>query len=881
MKQGGIGIGPNSKVSIEQTTNKQQVETYIEHFKGNIYYGKPAKDPSQLKKIYNEMIVSSTAHVSLRGLLPGVGTPESKPIELANVYIDLDIARHAGKKSETLIEPEKDEISTALQAFAENEKIVLLGDPGSGKSTFIRFVSHCLAQQQLDPSAGWLTKLKAWPASWVNIVPLIVVLRDFAGWLPKKTSEPTPRLLMNFIKSRLKDWNMAFVLPYLEQRLRDGEVLILLDGLDEVGDEKQRGYLLEAVRAFMTCYAKNKFIVTCRVLSYLPPKNKRVPDLRLNELALFSLIPFSDEKINQFIDAWYCEMGSPEKAQTLKEAISKPDSQLSEFASNPLLLTEMAWAQDNLGKLPDERVKLYDEIVNLLLYRWDEVRFGGPNTEDGLLQLLKKAGRDDFDLKLAIAELALNAHESGKIDQKGLADIQLGSLIIALEKLCDDDGRAWAAKVIDIIQKRAGLLIEREPGVFTFPHRTFQEYMAGIALTSKKDFIELVKEKALLGDNWRLAIILAAGFMDQIKHDLEKVLLLADELCPDENCDLDLGWRNAWLAGDIILEIGLRRCETRGLGKKVLGRVRNCLANLLTAGGLSPMERKRAGDTLARLGDPRFDPDWYCLPKDEGLGFVRIPEGEFRMGSDPKIDKDAAEDEFKQHKVFLKEFYMARYPVTVAQYSAFVKESGYRPEAGVRAIDLQNHPVRYVTWFDAIKYCEWLDGELKKRPDTPQGLRDLLAQGWKVTLPSEAEWEKAARGTDGRLYPWDLPFDSNRANTAETGIGDTSAVGSFPLGASPYQILDMSGNVWEWTRSLWGKEFNKPEFDYPYTKRLEEREDLKADENILRVLRGGSFSDNHRFARCAFRLRYGPYHRNYSSRGVRVVIVSPIFGSEL
>jgi len=191
----------------------------------------------------------------------------------------------------------------------------------------------------------------------------------------------------------------------------------------------------------------------------------------------------------------------------------------------------------------------------------------------------------------------------------------------------------------------------------------------------------------------------------------------------------------------------------------------------------------------------------------DGKEMVYIPPGEFLMG-DGKTP------------THVEGFYIDRYPVTNAEYARFCQETGHTPpppwwNTGTYPEGKADHPVVQVTWKDAAAYVQWA------------GKR----------LPTEAEWEKAARGTDGWAWPWGDQFDKNKCNTCEGDIGDTTPVGQYsPEGDSPYGVSDMAGNVYEWTANGSGL--------------------------VLMPLRGGSWNEFKDKARCAARRKHTPHRKN-------------------
>jgi formylglycine-generating enzyme required for sulfatase activity len=268
--------------------------------------------------------------------------------------------------------------------------------------------------------------------------------------------------------------------------------------------------------------------------------------------------------------------------------------------------------------------------------------------------------------------------------------------------------------------------------------------------------------------------------------------------------------------------------------------------------------------TRGQADAQRFRAEAWSLPGDATLGFVEIPEGSFVMGSDPTVDQSAYVNErwsetSRQGTVELRAFMIGRYEVTVAQFGAFVDATHYRsdPHALTGTADA---PVVNVSWTDALAYAHWLDTQLRNSATTPAAISERLRAGWRVTLPSEAQWEKAARGTDGRVFPWGNEPDRGHANFGGTEL---MPVGSFGCANCVYGLADMIGNAWELTRS--------PYQLYPFDD-TDDEADLHAD--ALYVMRGGAFGEPANNARAAVRGGIDPGARR-PFIGFRLVISLP------
>lgn len=867
----------------------------------------PGADAPTLRAAFLHRLVCQTEGLALSGIDPALAHDREASLRLDAVYTAL-----LTSSSEEVIARKRPEegsadrprLLSALALLDREPRFVLLGDPGSGKSTFVSFVALCLAgealgrpdvnlkllrsplpeEEDVRPRRGKQGKPKL--QSWRHeaLLPVRVVLRDFAAMgLPKLGEEATARHLWDFLERDLRAGGLSEYMPHLKEELLTKGGLVLFDGLDEVPEaETRRRQILQAVESFCQGLGKCRVLLTSRTYAY------RHQEWKLLGFAEGELAPFSRGQIRWFISRWYSQMATlgrlPEedargRAVLLERAVFTGDRLLG-LARRPLLLTLMAslhaWRG---GSLPERREELYANAVDLLLDVWEKqrVRFdarGEPMLPQPSLSEFLNAGRDK--VRSVLEELACECH-GAQAGTAGTADLSEKDLVAGLLRVSRNPGTR-PGLLVEFLRDRAGLLESRGVGLYTFPHRTFQEYLAACHLTGERWWPDRLAELARADpERWREVLLLAGA--KAARGAVPSVWQLAEALCwrePDApDSDLADCW-GAHLAAQAVAE-SASLSQVSPANRPKLERLRRWLVYLLGDSRFAATERALAGRTLAKLGDPRFDPDRWFLPRDPLLGFVEVPAGSFRMGS---LKDEGFEDEQPQHEVVLPAFYMARYPVTAQQISAFVTDSSHKLQDPRALEGFSNHPVVFVSWLEALNYCRWLGEKLKQEAAErlarggcqaePRELWEGLASGrLVVSLPSEAEWEKAARGVDGRRYPWGDDFDPELANTLESKVQEVSAVGCFPAGASPCSCEEMSGNVWEWTRSLWKAD---------YQEKGDGREDSGATSQRTRVVRGGSCFYESVLARCAFRPRLQLGFRG-GDFGFRVVVLP--FSSDL
>ena len=645
---GAAYIGGNVDTGGGDVIARDKHETHIHN-----YAAAPGDAPKAPLDDYFRSVAAECCRLPL-GIIDTqfVRTAGDGAVPLTDIYVDLDVVAAKGpergeERSWAVLAArgEGGDRTPLLEALAapENARAVLLGDAGSGKTTFVNYLTWLLIRQP-----------RSAPKALRSGVAIRLVLRDVAvHHIPAGAAKGAASMLWEALEqdiaARIGKDSAPAVCRHLRQRLREEGGLILLDGLDEVPEaEHRRQALLEAVRDLADSLPpKVRLLLTARPYAYADPH------WRLAGFPILALTPFSPEQAGRFVDRFYAavrgsmnwgEAEATTRAGRLRGALDDRPH-LADLAARPLLLTLMATLHASWGQLPDDRANLQEKSVDLFLGGWQRGREsigqdGKAVVEPGIAQCLKVG---EGPIRKALEELALTAHErqgtAGSEDGEP-GDIPEGDVLVAFKPLL---GSLAPETLLNYLEHRAGLLIPRRGGVFAFPHRSFQEYLAACRLSNQSDFGKALLQRLRRDPKWwREVLLLGAG---RAKRGGEShVVSLLNEVLPLEPSpdleDPDRHRRLAALAGQALIETRLADNATGQDARAAL--LRRCRAWLVELGGRWPPRAARAGRSR-RHSRPTRRPafrSWllssaHPLPR-PARAFPRIRQGaggSFVMGS--------------------------------------------------------------------------------------------------------------------------------------------------------------------------------------------------------------------------------------------------------
>jgi formylglycine-generating enzyme required for sulfatase activity len=803
------------------------------------------------------------------------------PIELDQIFVPLQVHADPGRRGDGgdgHIDIDKDglghggaEISldeALARASRGRTCLALIGDPGAGKTTLLRHLFRRVVDGDLAGPASHLRGLH----------PVLVRLATVTD------AELVPRGLRAILARVAAEDGYPEAGRALLARAEQG-FLFLLDGLDEVRDEPTRERLCAWLNNEVHHWPASGFVVTSRRAAWA-----RTPALSARFLPV-SVLGMRGPERELYVRRWFravvrhfygataraevVEARAATQAAALLEVLSRgawaSHPRLLEMVANPLMLSTLCLAHYNDTRLPEQRGALYERTLGLLIEVWTRERVGGPTlrleSTRLVLQPLAHAMHEQDRRELSVAEAAA-------LVGPPLAQVQ--------------DVRTVAPtpeRFLDLVREECGVLNSRDLGRIEFVHLSFQEYLAACHVAAR-GLGRSLADRA--GDaRWEEVILLAMSrdgvfepFMTRVleRGDVDLVLLRqclreAPQILPEPfEAAADrvrlrlrapagpLSRLGRWLLArpaPPAAEDELRRLFELVAGFDLPGMVERARAfvdsddRALRAAARKLVGLDEASSTEAREGQPFVEPVTQ-------MAFVWVPGGSFLMGSSktrgkPGYDPEADDDETPAHPVQLTGFWMSMYPVTNEQYARFMAETRQPAPTSFshRRLNDPAQPVVTVTWEDAAAFTTWLTGKFA---------------GIRARLPTEAEWEYAARGSDGRRYPWgdEHPNTSRATFALPLDTGRPAVAGHTPGGASPFGLHDLAGNVWEWCLDTWAGsyvEIKTGSVDPCH------QDDSRGGS---RAIRGGSWSLPARYLRSACRRR-SPPRDQHQLLGFRVV----------
>jgi|GEM_PF-2288603 len=769
---------------------------------------------------------------NLQGYLKSV-VDECKEVRVGYKNFDIDVARDYVSLRIRTGKSERDiELKEATDVLRRSQWLVVRGHPGSGKTTLLKYLAVRYATRKMKPLHG------------KHLIPVFVALKDIAD---------APDLF-DYIVGIVRRHVIRQPDEYLRKHLKEGNCIVFFDGVDEVpaaSREKVTGW----IEAFAGEFGQSRMIVTLRKEGYekigFGARFEETEVAGLTEPQMMHLA-FSVLRANRV------KLSGQELHQQSRALLDliRADDRLLILAENPMLLSIIALVYDEEGDLPRKRVELYECCVRLILE----------------LREIKEAGSShrltfSLDQKYhALRKIALHFVEQGIARFPGNELKQQITLIGKDINVPVDKTGAFIEElcIIGILRR-----ISVYDDTYDFVHKTFLEYFAAREIQENQRKKERLIYENAEDPNWRQVILLYVGLLGDAGDAKEvlTVLMKRGYFALAGECFLNTRIPIESLRSEMTEQL-LTMVDADSVDK---GRCTQVLMDMFLPHLGEVIDRPQVEAFLQRrVVDPLERWEVKAAIYQAGLeldstkagsfasrfGLVYVPGGNSVVGvAAPRCDKlplwfrfiawikqEAAETrwwELPREEVDLPPFFIDRCLVTNEQYAAFIRAGGYGDskywsEAGWEFVSkhglkhpqnwsakeeqqLSGHPVVGVSWFEAAAYAKWAGKQ----------------------LPSERIWEKAARGTDERIYPWgNEPPDKNRANFGRT-VGATTSVGRYEAGKSPYGAYDMAGNVWEWCEEWWD------------------------EANELKVLRGGSWLNDPVVLRASDRDGFNPSIRDW------------------
>jgi formylglycine-generating enzyme required for sulfatase activity len=866
-------------------------------------------------------IVQYLADVVRRGSTLSFGDPaswtvdegESKPVvsvTLEQIWTPLRVADSQTRTGRAGTHENMTEESTGVDLRklfdSTDQPLVILGDPGSGKSTSLAMFAVEAARNCSKAGKGRLP-------IWVN-------LASVAG---DARTEPEQLLLSGVpeIEASVRRGGQPAGVRLggvLAGAILEGKALLLLDGLDEVKE-----HMLPAVRRaiahMLKVHSKARIVVACRKFDYRQSHpTRKVPIDREAEI-----LPYSPAEQKQYVKRWYdaaVRINRFTIAQANDLAIALvtelSNNDVAQLAETPLLLALLTLIHSEEAKLPDTRAVLCDRAISYMLAEAPKWR-------------PREAGASILATPQVRALAIQVAYENHLREVAGAGDLGVTTRLVddlaaricaAMAKADTDKGALAPSALSRRLLNSHGLLLDIGNGRFKFAHRSFQEFLVGQYYASGAHSEEALENAPKV--HWREPFRLMASFAGHHGENLYYILSLIEQLVAKEELK---HVSSIQIGAEMLTEIGRRRIalrqfervlEENGLWEKA----RNKLAKHVENPGLTLPERERSATTLGQLGDSRFIFSTNSTSSWKNL--ISLPAGRRTVGS-PRLDKAllATSGGFLDTTrcVDFPPQRIGTYPVTNSEFRAFVDGDGYTNQSywsGEMArgwitgeekvlklirdhwlstlhehhakeirdgeIDIQateeesrrrtqprlepyywrdrrfnqpTQPVVGINWWEANAYCVWL---------TQRGrLEGTIAADEVVRLPTEFEWEYASRpADDDRIYPWgdDWAEEKAHVSTNVLNMRQPSPVGIY-LEHWPNGPRDMAGNVWEWTASL----------HIPYAVKYDASR-LSDDSLDERVVRGSSWYNSSIVAACSARAVDRSYNLFYDV-GFRIVVL--------